>query len=74
MLDVVCSKIKEDEMDWACSTHGNSEKCAKILVGKPEGKKKVRLGYLCVYGRIILKRFLKKQCVKGWSMELLSII
>jgi hypothetical protein len=32
-------KIKEDEMDKACSTHGREEECVKDFSGKTRRKK-----------------------------------
>jgi len=28
-LHNLCNKIKEDEMEWSCSTHGRDEKCVQ---------------------------------------------
>jgi hypothetical protein len=35
--------MREDEMGGKCSTHGRDEKWYKILVGKPEGKRPLRI-------------------------------
>jgi hypothetical protein len=35
-------QIKEGEVGGSCSTHGESEKCIKILVGEPEWKRSLR--------------------------------
>jgi hypothetical protein len=32
-------KVKEDKMDWACSTNGEKRNTYMILVGNPEGKR-----------------------------------
>jgi hypothetical protein len=34
-----CDKVKDDEVDGACSTHGGDDKCINVLDGKPEGKR-----------------------------------
>jgi hypothetical protein len=34
--------MKEDGMGGAFSTHGGDEKCIKVLVGRPEGKRPLK--------------------------------
>jgi hypothetical protein len=33
-----CDKIKEDEMGWACGSHGRRRIAYRIMVGKLEGR------------------------------------
>jgi len=32
-------QIKEDEVGWICSTHGDIRTTRKVLLGKPEAKR-----------------------------------
>ena len=32
-------KIEKNEMGRACGAYGGGERCARVLVGKPEGKR-----------------------------------
>jgi hypothetical protein len=34
-------EVEEDEVGWACSANGGKMKVYRLLVGKPEGKRRV---------------------------------
>jgi hypothetical protein len=31
--------MTNDEMGWACGTHGRQDRCIQVLVGRPEGNR-----------------------------------
>jgi hypothetical protein len=62
-FDGIFAHIKKDEMDGACSVHGEIRNAYKSLVGKPEGKRP--LGRPRRRWEDNIRRILEKQ---GWKM------
>jgi hypothetical protein len=51
-------QLKEDYFSVECSMQGETKNAHRVLVGKPEGQKKLEV--VAVHGRIILKQLLSK--------------
>jgi hypothetical protein len=61
-LNYYCAgdQIEKNEMGGACSAYGEGRGVYRVLVGKPEGKKRDHWGELGLDGRITLRLIFRK--------------